>query len=168
MVIEDSEVRAARSLALRIHRGQVDEVGWPYAKWLALPQGVLVAAGADEMVLVTMWLRDSLTMGGVSARFLMEEGFSARVVDAVQVLALQTHGFNPVWADMVRADPVALAVKSAELWVGSTHDRAVLAPGRVMTGYSLRARLLGFPLFTVEAAGVLRARVGVAVTGASV
>lgn len=103
--------RKAAQIAYEAHAGQVDKAGWPYIHHpLHVAEQVeseyeVCAALLHDVCEDTEWTLDGLR----------EQGFPAEVIDA---LALLTHDKAVPYMDYVarvKANPIAVAVKMADL-----------------------------------------------------
>lgn len=125
---EDPMVRAAQHLASAAHRGQVDKAGRDY---IDHPRRVAaaVAAHADPAWLAeaqaAAWLHDVLEDTEVTADQLRAD-FPLEVVRAVQALTRRAGQDPDEYYAGVKADPIALAVKHADLDDNTDPDRLAL------------------------------------------
>ncbi len=103
--------RKAMALAYGAHHGQTDKSGVPYVFHPAR-----VAAGfTDETEACAAWLHDVVEDTAYTVEDLRRAGFSEAVCEAVHTL---THDKSVPYAEYVKtiaADPVARAVKLADL-----------------------------------------------------
>lgn len=125
-------VRLARAIALDRHAGQVDKAGRPYGDHLRR-----VAERLPEELQPVGWLHDVLEDTATSAADLAELGIPARLIAAVEALTRRADEAPASYYRRVRADAIALQVKSADLSDNADPARlAVLEP-------ETRARLVG-------------------------
>ncbi len=104
-------LRKAEELATRFHAGQTDKGGRPYVEH---PRAV--AARLDDLEQkITAWLHDLCEDTPVTPQMLRDEGFTPRIVQAVEIL---THPAGMDYFDYirrVRPNALARAVKMADL-----------------------------------------------------
>ncbi len=116
----------AVELAARAHAGQKDKAGGPYI-FHALRLMLRVSGEAAQMAAV---LHDVVEDTAVTLADLRAEGFPAEVVAAVECL---TYRPDEPYADYIircSADPIARAVKVADLEDNAALPRALLRPDR--------------------------------------
>jgi (p)ppGpp synthase/HD superfamily hydrolase len=119
-------VATARRLATEYHAGQVDKAGRPY---LGHPLRVADRVSHLEAeVIAAALLHDVLEDTAATEGDLAAAGIPATVIDAV-VLLTKTGGSLADYYARIRAHPVALAVKLADIADNTDPDRqAQLAP----------------------------------------
>lgn len=101
----------AEALAEQYHAGQTDKAGKPYIEH---PRAV--AAQLDDLEQkITGWLHDLCEDTPVTPRQLLDEGFTPRIVQAVRVLTKPGDMDYYDYIRRVRMDPIARAVKLADL-----------------------------------------------------
>lgn len=101
----------AIALAARLHEGQRDKAGEPY---ILHPLQVMLSVEGEEARIVAI-LHDVLEDSQHSAQELLEQGFSARIVDAIEAL---TRRESETYEEFIRragANPLARKVKIADL-----------------------------------------------------
>jgi hypothetical protein len=104
-------VERALEIALRAHRGAVDKAGAPY---ILHPLRVMFAvAGEDERLAAI--LHDVVEDGDVTLDDLTRAGMPEAVVRAVDALTRRPDEDYAAFIDRVALDPVARAVKRADL-----------------------------------------------------
>lgn len=116
LVIRKSAVLArllpkAEALARQYHEGQTDKAGAPYVEHLRS-----VASMLDDLEQkITAWLHDLCEDTGATFELLLREGFTPRIVQAVRILTKPTEMDYYDYIRRVRTDPIARAVKLADL-----------------------------------------------------
>lgn len=109
-------VAKARRLAEQLHAHQTDKAGRPYVEHL----GRVAAAVADHAVSpglaqAVAWLHDSIEDAGAGELDLMAAGMPREVVAAVEALTHRRYEPRTVYYDRVLTDPLAVAVKLADI-----------------------------------------------------
>lgn len=133
------------ALARRVHSGQTDKAGRPYAGHLAaVAAGVRERGGSDEQI-AAAWLHDAVEDGALSEEWLAGAALSEAV--KAMILAVTKQAGEPVeeYTARILATPGALLVKEADLAHNADPDRlAVLdAPTRErLTAKYARVRAL--------------------------
>ena len=126
----------ARQVATQAHSEQVDKAGNPY---IAHPARVAARlSDADDDTQAVAWLHDVVEDTTVSFEELSRDGFSASVVAAVDALTKRDGESLEEYCARVRADPIALVVKQADL--ADNTDSARLSQLDVSTQLRLRAK----------------------------
>lgn len=101
----------AEALAYQYHAGQVDKGGNPYIDHVKA-----VAEQLDDLEQkITAWLHDLCEDTEVTPEFLQKEGFTPRIVQAVQVLTKSPGMEYFAYIRQVRKNAIARAVKIADL-----------------------------------------------------
>lgn len=108
-------VSTARTIATEAHRGQVDKAGAPYIGHPARVAGHAAAAGGDERVVAAAWLHDVVEDTAVTPDDLRAAGIPDDVVAAVVALSKVPGGSVEEYFAGVNRDPIAIAVKTADL-----------------------------------------------------
>lgn len=117
--------RRAQGIARRAHTGQTDKAGRPYIEHVQR----VVAALTDPRERAVAWLHDVIEDTPVTAADLRAEGFPEGVVAGVVALTHRPGEPRSDYYARVRADPLALAVKEADLADNADPERlAVLDP----------------------------------------
>ena len=122
-----ANLERAIAIAVAAHAGQVDKEGAPY---ITHPLRLMEAVEGEAAKIVAV-LHDVVEDTAVTMEDLRREGFSAEVLGA---LALVTHRKEEPYADYVvraKGDPVARAVKLADLADNCRLERCILRPERV-------------------------------------
>lgn len=127
-------LEVALQIAARAHVGQTDRGGHPY---ILHPLNVLYRVSDPDARIVAV-LHDVVEDTSVTLDDLREAGFAPAILEAVRLV---THLKHEPYADYVvrcKGNPLAAAVKRADLEENTRLDRAILRPAR--TGHDL-ARL---------------------------
>ncbi|MFJ8696790.1 HD domain-containing protein [Streptomyces roseolilacinus] len=135
------------ALARRVHAGQTDKAGRPYAEHLqAVAEGVRARGGSDEQI-AAAWLHDAVEDGVLSPRDLAEAALPQEVRDIVLALTKRPGEDLADYTARVLAVPGARLVKEADLAHNADPDRlAVLdepVRARLTAKYARVRRLLG-------------------------
>jgi (p)ppGpp synthase/HD superfamily hydrolase len=112
-------VAAARDIATTAHTGQVDQAGNDY---IAHPARVAAALHTPQQQ-AAGWLHDVLEDTDVTAADLRSAGMPAAVVAAVEALTKQDGELLEDYLARLAADPVAVAVKRADVADNADPDR---------------------------------------------
>lgn len=108
-------VTRAREIATAAHRGQVDKAGVPYIGHPERVAAHAAAAGGDERVLAAAWLHDVIEDTATTPDDLRAAGFPEEVVAAVVAVTKVAGEPTEAYFARVNADPLAVAVKTADL-----------------------------------------------------
>ena len=108
-------VATARRIATAAHRGQVDKAGAPYIGHPPRVAGHAAAAGGDHRVVAAAWLHDVVEDTVVTPDDLRAAGIPDDVVAAVLAVSKRPGESLEDYVARVRADPLAVAVKTADL-----------------------------------------------------
>lgn len=103
-------VSRAKQLATSAHEGQVDKAGNPYINHPAR----VAASLADEDAITTAWLHDVVEDTDVTLDQLAEQ-FPPAIVAAVDDLTKRADESRAQYYARVRTNPIALAVKLADI-----------------------------------------------------
>ncbi|MCE4942726.1 HD domain-containing protein [Streptomyces albulus] len=103
------------ALARRVHEGQTDKAGRPYAEHLAAVAAGVRARGGSAAQIAAAWLHDAVEDGAVSAAWL--DGAALDGATKAMVLAVTKRPGEPVeeYTARILAVPGALLVKEADL-----------------------------------------------------
>ncbi len=104
-------VATAQSIATAAHRGQVDKLG---AAYIDHPRRVAERL-VDPLGQATAWLHDVLEDTNVSPSDLLAAGIPGGVVAAVELLTRTDAVSDNDYYAGIRANPIALAVKRADI-----------------------------------------------------
>ena len=109
----EPEVAAAKAIATIAHRHQTDKIGIPYIEH---PRRVVDGlAVPDARHLAAAWLHDVIEDCGISESDLIAAGISQEVVDAVALLTRTKENNGVGYYTAIRNNPIALAVKLADI-----------------------------------------------------
>lgn len=104
-------VNKAYEIAKKLHEGQFDKGGNPY---ILHPIEVVKMLETEEEKCVG-YLHDTIEDCGIDAQYLLNEGFSKEIVEAVVVLSkIEGESLNK-YKKRVKANPLARKVKLADL-----------------------------------------------------
>jgi (p)ppGpp synthase/HD superfamily hydrolase len=136
-------VSRAQRLATRAHAGQTDKAGEPY---VGHPERV--AARLDgEPAQAVAWLHDVIEDCGLGMGDLLAAGIPSHVATAVVAVNRKPEEPDEAYYQRVRANPLALEVKAADIADNTDPDRlAALDPetrDRLVEKYATARRLLG-------------------------
>lgn len=138
-------LETAIRIAVSAHAGQLDKSGEPY---ITHPLRLMNAVDDADAKIVAV-LHDVVEDTATSMADLCKEGFSQRVLDA---LALVTHDKTTPYADYViaiKTNPIARAVKLADLTDNTRLDRCLLRPEQIDRDFArLRRYLLSYRFLT--------------------
>jgi (p)ppGpp synthase/HD superfamily hydrolase len=101
----------AKRIATTAHQGQVDKAGQPY---ISHPESVASQVIGDEAKAVA-WLHDVVEDTAVTFDDLRAEGLSEVVIEAAAILTKQENESYETYLERVAANPLAKAVKLADL-----------------------------------------------------
>ena len=117
------------ALAERLHAGQVDKSGKPYAGHLRRVVDGVRSSGARDAAQAAAALHDAVEDGHATPQDLAAAGVSADVLELVALLTKAPGQPYADYLDAIKADPDALAVKLADIADNSNPARlAMLAP----------------------------------------
>jgi (p)ppGpp synthase/HD superfamily hydrolase len=128
----------ALMIAVQAHSGQTDKQGKPY-----ILHPLAVASQLDSLELKTIaLLHDTIEDSWVSKEFLLENGIPEELVE---VIALLTRPKDMTYEDYLRrvkTNPMALAVKKADLAHNTSPERAGGLNDHRRAKYELAKRIL--------------------------
>lgn len=104
-------VATAQAIAIAAHDGQVDKLG---AAYIDHPRRVSERLN-DPLEQATAWLHDVLEDSVITRHDLLEAGIPGGVVEAVTVLTRTDAVSDTDYYARIRANPIALAVKRADI-----------------------------------------------------
>lgn len=140
-------VALARAIATKAHQGQTDKLG---AAYIGHPARVAEHArrlGGDGFAVAAAWLHDVVEDCEVSAGDLCAAGIAREVCDAVVLLSKRPGQSLKEYCAAVKANPLALLVKRADLADNTDPERTSLLPehtrARLAAKYARTAQLLG-------------------------
>lgn len=110
----------ALEIALKAHKGQVDKSGVAY-----ITHPLAVAAQLDSLELKTIaLLHDTIEDTDVTAEYLIKRGIPKELVEVVQLLTKPENEEYESYLKRVRKNPMAKAVKLADLAHNTSPERA--------------------------------------------
>lgn len=120
------------ALARRVHSGQTDKAGRPYAEHLAaVAAGVRERGGSEEQI-AAAWLHDAVEDGALSREWLAGAALSQAV--KAMILAVTKRADEPVeeYTARILATPGALLIKESDLAHNADPERLAIldAPTR--------------------------------------
>ena len=107
----DAYVAKAQEIATTAHQGQVDKLG---AAYIDHPRRVAERLN-NPLEQATAWLHDVLEDSNFTRHDLLEAGIPGGVVEAVSVLTRTDAVSDADYYAAIRANPIALAVKRADI-----------------------------------------------------
>ena len=139
----------ARRIARQAHDGQVDKAGAPYITHPARVAARVRDGGGDPRAEAVAWLHDVVEDCGVPLDDLRGHGFDDGVVAAVDALTRRDGVPAQAYYTRIAADPLALAVKLADIADNADPARlALLDPAtrsRLEAKYAAALRALSAP-----------------------
>lgn len=140
-------VELAKAIAERAHAGQVDKAG---AEYITHPRRVAERArshGGSNEVVAAAWLHDVLEDTSVTADDLRRVGMPEAVIEAVESVTKRSGEPLEDYCARVRANPLALRVKRADLDDNTDPQRTAALPDktreRLAAKYARVRSLLG-------------------------
>lgn len=140
-------VELAKAIAERAHAGQVDKAG---AEYIAHPRRVAEIArsyGSSDEAIAAAWLHDVLEDTSVTADDLRRAGIPEEVIAAVESVTKRSGERLEDYCARVRANPLALRVKRADLDDNTDLRRIAALPEktrqRLAAKYARMRSLLG-------------------------
>lgn len=134
---EDVLMLRARELAIHAHRGQVDKAGNDY--YQAHVADVACRVGEDRTLRTVAYLHDVVKDTNWSLDALMHVGFGSEIVGAVDAITHRPHEPRDDYYARVKADPLALKVKLADIESNTDPERLALLDavtrGRLIAKY---------------------------------
>lgn len=126
--LEEADIQRAKIVATRAHERQVDAAGRPYIDHPRRVVGHLVNPTAEEAVVA--WLHDVVEDTDVTLQE-VEKEFGSKVAVAVNAITCRTEEPRDDYYARVKANPIALTVKAADLADNTDPARlALLKPER--------------------------------------
>ncbi len=111
LLLESKEVWKAHQLAAAAHKGQTDKGGSPYINH---PIAVAEALETEEEQVVAL-LHDVVEDTPITLEELLKQGFSQRVVQAVDCLTHREGEPREAYLARIKSDSLATAVKLSDL-----------------------------------------------------
>ena len=128
----------ALEIALKAHKGQVDKNGVAY-----ITHPLAVAAQLDSLELKTIaLLHDTIEDTDVTAEYLLERGIPKELVEVVQLLTKPEDVEYESYLKRVRENPMAKAVKLADLAHNTSPERASGLNEKRRAKYELAKRIM--------------------------
>ncbi|WP_345205468.1 HD domain-containing protein [Fodinibacter luteus] len=112
MPVGEGAIQRAKMRAAEAHRGQLDKAGRPYFEHPQRVVGRLVNPTADEVVVA--WMHDVVEDTGVTLEEI-EKAFGSTVAAAVNAMTRRSEEADSEYYARVKANPIALNVKAADL-----------------------------------------------------
>lgn len=129
----------ALEIALKAHKGQVDKNGVAY-----ITHPLAVAAQLDSLELKTIaLLHDTIEDTDVTAEYLLERGIPKELVEVVQLLTKPEDEEYESYLKRVRENPMAKAVKLADLAHNTSPERASGLNEKRRAKYELAKKIMG-------------------------
>ena len=128
----------ALEIAIKAHKGQVDKNGVAY-----ITHPLAVAAQLDTLELKTIaLLHDTIEDTDVTAEYLIERGIPKELVEVIQLLTKPEDEEYESYLKRVRENPMAKAVKLADLAHNTSPERASGLNEKRKAKYELAKRIL--------------------------
>lgn len=128
---EDTLMLRARDLARHAHAGQVDKAGNDYYR--AHVADVAHRVGDDPTLRTVAFLHDVVEDTSWTLEALAHTGFPGEVIAAVDAITHRPHEDRLAYYARVKADPLALAVKHADIASNTDPNRMALLPPSTRT-----------------------------------
>lgn len=128
----------ALMIALHAHCGQTDKQGKPY-----ILHPLAVASQLDSLELKTIaLLHDTIEDSWVTKEFLLRNGIPAELVEVIALLTKPKDMSYEDYLRRVKTNPMALAVKKADLAHNTSSERAEGLNDHRRAKYELAKRIL--------------------------
>lgn len=128
----------ALMIAVQAHSGQTDKQGKPY-----ILHPLAVASQLDSLELKTIaLLHDTIEDSWVSKEFLLENGIPEELVEVIALLTKAKGEPYEEYLRRVKTNPMALAVKKADLAHNTSPERAEGLNDHRRAKYELAKRML--------------------------
>ena len=128
----------ALGIAVEVHRGQVDKLGMPY---ILHPLAVSSKLDSLELKIVGL-LHDTIEDADITAGYLLDQGIPRHLVDAVQLLTKSEDEEYESYLNRVKENPIARAVKLADLAHNTDPSRASGLNEKRREKYALAKKIL--------------------------
>ena len=128
----------ALEIAAKAHKGQVDKNGVAY---ITHPLAVAAQLGSLELKTIAI-LHDTIEDTNVTAEYLIERGIPKELVEVVQLLTKPKDEDYESYLKRVRENPMAKAVKLADLAHNTSPERANGLNEKRKAKYALAKRIL--------------------------
>ena len=131
----------ALRIAVIAHAGQKDKLGYPY-----ILHPLAVASQLDSLDLKTVaLLHDVIEDTSVTDRYLLDSGIPKKLVESVMILTKPKDMSYESYLERVKTDPVALAVKKADLAHNTSSNRSKGLNSDRKAKYNLAKEILSNP-----------------------
>lgn len=128
----------ALMIAIQAHSGQTDKQGKPY-----ILHPLAVASQLDSLELKTIaLLHDTIEDSWVTKEFLLKNGIPAELVEVIALLTKPKDMPYEDYLRRVKTNPMALAVKKADLAHNTSSERAKGLNDHRKAKYELAKRIL--------------------------
>ena len=128
----------ALMIAIQAHSGQTDKQGKPY-----ILHPLAVASQLDSLELKTIaLLHDTIEDSWVNKEFLLENGIPEELVEVIALLTKPKDMTYEDYLRRVKTNPMALAVKKADLAHNTSPERAEGLNDHRRAKYELAKRIL--------------------------
>lgn len=117
-------VGLARTIATNAHSGQLDKAGRAYFGHVERVASRVHHLGVEAQAVA--YLHDTIEDTELTAEDLVDLGVPSRLVEAVVTLSRTPHEPSSVYYGRIKADPLALAVKLADVADNSAAERLAL------------------------------------------
>lgn len=107
-------------IAAEAHKGQVDKNGMPY---ILHPLAVMMKVGTLELKVIAV-LHDTIEDTYVTPDYLLENGIPEKIVEVVELLTKKDDETYEEYLRKVKQNPLAKAVKLADLAHNTDPERA--------------------------------------------
>lgn len=123
-----SMVDLANGVADLAHGGQTDKAGQPYRTHPKRVAAYVKADGYGDEYQAVAWLHDVVEDTPVSLGWLGRLGFTDTVLEAVDAITMREGETREDYYQRVKANPIALVVKLADVRDNSDPERLALLP----------------------------------------
>ncbi|WP_404289438.1 HD domain-containing protein [Glutamicibacter arilaitensis] len=130
---EPSLPALAESIARRAHEGQFDKAGVDYITHPARVAASVGEHGGSDETVAAAWLHDVLEDCEVTPSDLLSAGIPQSVIDAVDSVTKRNGERIEDYCVRVRANPIGLMVKYADLADNTSPERTALLDDTVRT-----------------------------------
>lgn len=136
----------AERIATQAHAGQTDKAGRPYIEH---PRRVAAALGNHPQARAAALLHDVLEDTTVTEEDLASQGVPREVIETVKLLTRSKDVTPETYYATIRREPLALAVKLADIYDNLDPDRRAALPqadqARLQRKYETALAALGLP-----------------------
>ena len=138
-IAKSNRLSAAIELAARAHSGQVDKAGEPY---ILHPLRVMLSMQTEDERIVAV-LHDVIEDTPIDTQDLMNLGLSAEQIEAIVVLTRPPGEDYERFIEHIATNPLAKAVKLADIADNMSPARAASRPARLTDRYIRALAMLG-------------------------